>query len=462
MSEFKQLTVIMSVNVAFCIISMTHCHSISAYTNPINIKMESMMNNHSKKIGRWQGAGLMATTLLGTGVFILPQMTLAIAGESAILSWFILTLAIIPVTLVFAKLSAKYPHSAGPAYFVEQAFGPISGRTIGLIFLLVVPLGAPAAILMTFQFVGSLVELNGIILLLTELSTLLLLFILNYRGIQISAKLQFLLTLAIVSVVVILFGASHFQIDSAENISHSKTDINLIMAAAGLAFWSFLGVEAMSHLANDFENPKKDLIPAMMIGTILVGLIYLACTQIIIQVPASTELAMVGIFNSLLSDYFGNSGAQVIGVLGIAGGLATVNVYTASVARLIWSFSNDGVLPKYFSKLNVYQVPVRALAGILVIMALVLSCVFFTGQNIEELIAWVNGVFVVIYFASMFAAFKLLSKKYIPLILLGCIFCLMLAWGLGEQMIYAVLLMSITAPFLWWQQNKQLNKKMIA
>jgi len=450
----------MSVNIPFCIISMTHCHLINAYTNPINIMMESMMKHHSKKIGRWQGAGLMATTLLGTGVFILPQMTIAIAGEGAIFAWFMLTLAIIPVTLIFAKLSAKLPHSAGPAHFVEQAFGPIAGRTIGLIFLFVVPLGAPAAILMTFQFVGSLIELNGLVLLLTELSVLLLLFVLNFRGIQISAKLQFILTLAIVSVVVILFGASQLQTSAALNTNLPSTDFNLIMAAAGLAFWSFLGVEAMSHLADDFENPKKDLIPAMMIGTVLVGLIYLACTHIIIQVPTNSELAMVGIFNHLLGSFFGHSGAQVIGILGIAGGLATVNVYTASVARLVWSFSNDGVLPRYFSKKNEYQVPTRALSGVLIIMAIVLIAVFVTGQDIEHLISLVNGVFVVIYLASMFAAFKLLSKKYIPLIILGCLFCLILAWGLGWQMMYAALLITVTMPFLWWQQLTQVDKQL--
>ncbi|SFC97791.1 L-methionine/branched-chain amino acid transporter [Pseudoalteromonas denitrificans] len=420
------------------------------------------MNNHSKKIGRWQGAGLMATTLLGTGVFILPQMTLKIAGQGAIIAWFLLTLAIIPVTLIFAKLAAKFPHAAGPAYFVEQAFGPIAGRTIGLIFLFVVPLGAPAAILMTFQFVDSLIQLTGATLLLTELSVLLLLFTLNYRGIKISAKLQFLLTLAIVAVVVLLFGIGNLQSHSEVTTRFPNMDVNLIMAAAGLAFWSFLGVEAMTHLASDFKNPKKDLIPAMMIGTILVGLIYLACTQILLFIPTNTELAMVGVFNQLLGEHLGLSGAKIIGILGIAGGLATVNVYTASVARLVWSFSNDGVLPSYFSTVNQYNVPVRALMAILSIMAFVLIVTFLTGQNIEDLIAWCNGVFVVIYFASMLAAFRLLSTKNRPLILLSCVFCLMLIWGLGWQMMYAVLLIFITAPLLFWQHSHQTNKQLTA
>ena len=114
------------------------------------------MQATSSGIGRWQGAGLLVTTLLGTSVFILPQMTINMAGYGALWAWGLLTLSIIPVALVFASLASRYPHAAGPAYFVEKAFGPVAGRSIGIIFLLAVPLGTPAAILITYQFIEAL------------------------------------------------------------------------------------------------------------------------------------------------------------------------------------------------------------------------------------------------------------------------------------------------------------------
>ena len=414
------------------------------------------MSNHNNKIGRFQGAALLATTLLGTSVFILPQMTINIAASGALLAWIGLTLAIIPVALVFGKLAGQYPHAAGPAFFVEKAFGVVAGRTVGMIFLLVVPLGAPAAILMTFHFVDSLISLSPIAQWLTQLSVLLLLFALNYRGVQISAKLQLGLTLTIVAVVAILFSQSSLNNATEVAITAEFTDINIdhVFIATGLAFWSFLGVEAMAHLANDFKNPAKDLIPALLIGCIIVGVIYVACTYLQLLYPNQNKLAMVGVFDLLLGGY----GAPIIGILGIAGGIATVNVYTASLARLAWSLSNDGVLPSYFKKVNQYQVPVRALNTLLSIMAVVITVTFLTGIHLEDLITWVNGVFVIIYFASMLAAIKLLKSNQIPLIILGCLFCFALMWGLGWQMGYALLLITITAPLLYWQeQNKQNN-----
>jgi len=408
-----------------------------------------------KKIGRWHGAGLLATTLLGTSVFILPQMTIDIASSGALFAWVLLTLAIIPVTLVFARLSAHFPHAAGPAYFAEKAFGQIAGRTLGLIFLLAVPLGVPAGVLMTFQFVNALVELSPTQQWVGHLGTLLLIFVLNYRGIQISAKLQLALTILIVAVVGVLLAmlgikGAPVQFSMFENTA----SISPVFVAAGLAFWSFLGVEAMAHLSEDFEDPKRDLIPAMMIGTLLVGAIYVACTYILLVFPTSSPVAMVDVFNHLVGGY----GNLIIALLGIAGGIATINVYCASAARLAWSFSEDRVLPKPFKIRNSYQVPSRALSVLLSLMALVLTFTFLTGKSLEDLIFWVNGVFIIIYFVSMLSAIKLLEKKNNLLIGLSLIFCLAIMWGLGWQMWYAVALIAITSPMLWWQKNHLDNK----
>jgi amino acid efflux transporter len=422
------------------------------------------MNQMTATIGRWQGAGLMATTLLGTGVFILPQMTIEVAGSGSLLAWLLLTVAIIPVALVFGLLASRFPHAAGPAYFIEKAFGATAGRTIGLIFLLVIPIGAPAAILMTFQFLEALISISGLGQLVAELLIVAVLLLLNIKGIQVSAKLQFALTLLIVSVVAILFGASGLNVDQLETFAHSShPQFSGVMLAMGIGFWSFLGIEAMTHLASDFRQPDKDLLPAMMMGTVLVGVIYLACTFLLLMVPTEGDgLAMISAFDYLLSNTFlGGYGAYIIGVLGIASGLATVNVYAASAARLLWSFSKEGILPRYFDKVNPHGVPFRALFAILGAMAVVIIVTFYSTQELEDLIAWSNGVFVIIYLLAMLSAAKLLSKRYLPLVIAGCLFCVGLGIALGSNMIYAIVLVLVVAPFMWWQKAHLTRKYLL-
>lgn len=398
----------------------------------------------------------MATTLLGTGVFILPQMTIEKAQSGALVAWILLTLAIIPVALVFGRLASVFPHAAGPAYFVEKAFGRTAGRTIGLIFLLVVPMGAPAAILMTFQFVNALIPISGWSKVGVEVLVIFGLFLINLRGIQVSAKLQFGLTLCIVAVVMVLFGANSFQPGQLTTLaSHGMPEMPTVMMAAGIAFWSFLGIEAMTHLADDFRRPQQDMIPAMMMGTILVGVIYVACTLLLLLVPTDKSVAMIGVFDQVLGGY----GAQVIGILGIASGLATVNVYAASAARLVWSFSCEGILPRFFAVKNAHGVPIRALAALLSVMASVIVLTYISGQELEHLIAWSNSVFVVIYLMAMLAAAKLLPRHNWPLVALGCVFCVVLAFALGASMSYVLVLILVVAPFLWWQKSHIIRKQ---
>lgn len=405
-----------------------------------------------KGIGRWQGAALMATTLLGTGVFILPQMTVAVAGPWALLAWLLLTVAVLPLAFTFGLLASRFPHATGPAHFAALAFGELTGRILGLMFLLVVPLGASAALMITFEFIAPLLPQAQHWQLPVELSLLGLLWLLNYRGLQLSARLQFGLTLLIISVVLLLLLA--FGLLQPQQLQQpSLPDFNgsALAAACAIAFWSFLGIEAMTHLANDFRDAGQDLLPALLRGCLVVGAIYIACSYLVLVMGSGHSVAMISVFNQLLGGY----GELVLGILGFCSGIATVNVYTASVARSLASFSEQGITPAFFQQKNRHQMPQRALTAIISAMAAVLLLTWFSGQQLEDLISWVNGVFVVIYLVSMAAAYKLLPDRYKAMSLVSLALCLLLAVAIAEHMLYALLLIALIWPLLYMQQKKQ-------
>lgn len=405
-----------------------------------------------KGIGRWQGAALMATTLLGTGVFILPQMTVEVAGPWALLAWLLLTLAVLPLAFTFGLLASRFPHATGPAHFAALAFGELTGRVLGLMFLLVVPLGASAALMITFEFIAPLLPQAQHWRLPVELSLLGLLWLLNYRGLQLSARLQFGLTLLIIALVLLLLLAfGLLQPQQIQQPSLPAFSSSALAAACAIAFWSFLGVEAMTHLAHDFRDASKDLLPALIRGCLVVGAIYMACSYLVLVMGTGEALAMISVFNQLLGGY----GELVLGILGFCSGIATVNVYTASVARSLASFSEQGITPAYFQQKNRHQMPQRALSAIIAAMAVVLMLTWYSGQQLEDLISWVNGVFVVIYLVSMAAAYQLLPGRYKALSLVSLALCLLLALAIAEHMLYALLLIVLLWPVLYLQQRKQ-------
>ena len=387
---------------------------------------------------------------MGTSVFILPHLTVSHAGNGAIWAWILLILAEIPITIVFANLASLYPNAAGPAYFVEKAFGFIAGKSVGLAFLFIVPIGTPIAIIITSQFIHALFEIPESMTLLLQLSLLGLIYLLNFRGMNISATLQLILTLTIAIVLLLMMLAWCFS-DIPITYNNSQMEFRLIFEASCLAFWSFIGMEAISHLASDFKTPKKDIKPAMLVGTLIVGCVYLACTWLIITVPTSEPLLMAGVFNELLGNTMGDI---VIGSLGFAGGVAAINVYTASIIRLIHSFSLEGVLPAWFRQQNKYNISVRALTTVLIIMAFALIVSHQFTLNLEDLVCCVNGAFLAIYFAAMLAAFKLLPIRYHWVTALGCLVCLVVMWGLSWKMSYTLIIFLIAAGGLSLKQRR--------
>ncbi|MDP2561086.1 L-methionine/branched-chain amino acid transporter [Psychrobium sp. 1_MG-2023] len=408
------------------------------------------MSQLQQSITRSQGAGLLATTLLGTGVFILPQLTVEIAGTNAMYTWLGLTLLMLPLVWVFAKLASQHPHAAGPAYFVEQAFGTIWGRLVGLLFVFAVPVGASAALMMVMEFVSVIVSLSSHGTLFIQLAFLGGLWLLNIRGAQLSAKLQFALTVCIAAIITAMLLAFAVESPSQQISTPESFSLPPIMIAAGIAFWSFLGIDALSHFSTEFKNPQQDFVPAMLIGTVVVGLLYLACAWLVLAPITEGNLTMVSLFNQL----FGGGGQWVIGLLGITSGLATINMYIGGAARLCWSLSHDGILPRTLQPLNQQQVPQRAASFIIGLMLIITVIQYALNLPFELFVNWTNGVFLIIYAGCMLAALKLLSKQYRVAAYLGLFSCIAIMVGLGSHMLYALVLSSLLLPLLHKQQQK--------
>lgn len=408
-------------------------------------------------IGRLQGAGLLATTLLGTGVFILPGLTLSTAGGAAFWLWIVLTLLAVPVTLVFGQLAGSLPHAGGPAHFVQVAFGDVAGRVTGLLFLLVVPVGAAAALWMAWSFIEPWFGGASWHALLAQYGFLGLFYLLNRVGFQLSAKLQLMLTLAIAFAVVLLAMLALPQLHWVAPAWPVMADAPALSTAIALGFWSFLGVEAMTHLAQDFKQPQRDMVPALLLGLAVVGVLYLLCTWLLWQLSPNptAPLSMAEAFGLVL----GPVGTALIAALGLASSLAGVNVYTASVARLCGSFAEQGVLPRGLAVKNAHQVPERALLFMLMLMALLITGATLSGQQLADLISWVNGVFVFIYVAAMAAALRLLPRRLKPIALLSLLLCIAVLWTLGSSIGYAVLLVLVCTPCVWWQQARRAAKR---
>ncbi|TKB56637.1 L-methionine/branched-chain amino acid transporter [Ferrimonas aestuarii] len=401
-------------------------------------------------IGRWQGVGMITTSLLGTSVFILPQVTVDMAASAALWAWILLVIAILPLALVFAELGKRFPNAGGPSHFVSLAFNRRLGASIGLLFLFAAPVGTPAALMITFEFIKPLIALTDTELLMAQLGALAFLFVINVRGLKLSSVLQLTLTLAIVAITLSLLWGNELHLPADLN-SQLEAPSPSLWSAFAIALWAYLGIEIVSHLSEEFKRPERDFVPAMVIATVLVAAIYLVSTAMVLGLPKDhgAGLAMVALFDQ----QFGDGGALVIGVLGTAAGLATVNTYLSGMSRLMWRLAQEGQLPSQLGRLNRHRVPTLGLGILLIVVAIALVFTHLSGLNFEPLLEWCNGLFVLIYLCSMLAGYKLLSKRFRVKALLGIGACALFALSLGSAMIYGMIIFA--AAWLWQSKANQ-------
>ncbi|MEH0664579.1 L-methionine/branched-chain amino acid transporter [Vibrio scophthalmi] len=412
------------------------------------------MNQLKQEISLLSGIGQLSTTLLGTGLFMVPAIAAGIAAKASLWAWLLLFIAICPIALTFAQLGKRYPNAGGTAYFVRMAFGPRLEKSVAWLFLSVIPVGVPAAIALAAGFLEQILPTSLQDPLLAQVITVLLLVLVNLSGAKSSGRLQTVIALAIFALVVAFWWQSDLKTDDITLPTLNQQDWLPIGAALGVMFWCFVGIEAFAHMGEEFKNPERDFPIAIVIGCLVAGLTYWACSVVILKLGAygSAQFESTSI-PWMAAQLFGPNVKWLISIIGFAACFASVNLYTQSLSRMVWSQARDYTPQSALARLSVRGVPANA--TIAVGAVLLLSCVVgeISGLNLEFFLKLANGIFVLVYLLAMLAAYKLLRGVDKVLASVALLLCSLVFLCLGWSMFYAVTIFAVlTLPWHKWRK----------
>ncbi|MBD3698807.1 L-methionine/branched-chain amino acid transporter [Enterobacter hormaechei] len=408
-----------------------------------------------RELGLAQGIGLLSTSLLGTGVFAVPALAALVAGNNSLWAWPVLIVLVFPVAIVFAILGRHFPSAGGVAHFVGMAFGPRMERVTGWLFLSVIPVGLPAALHIATGFGQALFGWHDEQLLLAEIGTLAIVWWVGSRGASSSANLQTLVAVLIVALIVAIWFAGDITVADIPFPAINDIDHAQLFAALSVMFWCFVGLEAFAHLASEFKQPERDFPRALMIGLLLAGTVYWACTVLVLHFNAfSEEKAAAASLPGIVVQLFGVKALWVACVIGYLACFASLNIYIQSFARLVWSqalYKPDSPL----SRLSKRQLPVNALNTVLGCCVVSSPAIYLLDINLDALIVYANGIFIMIYLLCMLAGCRLLKGRFKALAAVGCVLCLMLLAMVGWKSVYAIVMLAGLWVFLPKRQAPQ-------
>ncbi|NOI60218.1 L-methionine/branched-chain amino acid transporter [Vibrio coralliilyticus] len=415
------------------------------------------MSQLKQEITLLSGVGQLSTTLLGTGLFMVPAIAAGIAGSLSLWAWLILFIAICPIALTFAQLGKRYPNAGGTAHFVRQAFDKRLEKSVAWLFVSVIPVGVPAAVALAAGFLQQLLPeaLNSSIF--AQLLTVFLLIAVNLAGTKSSGRLQTLIALSIFALVAAFWWKGDIGAQDLTMPALSSESTWSIGAALAVMFWCFVGIEAFAHMGEEFKNPQRDFPIAIIVGCFVAGAAYWACSVVILKFGAygSSEFDSASI--PWLSEMlFGEQFKLLISALGCAACFASVNLYTQSLSRMVWAQAREYKPQSALARVSIRGVPANATLAVGVV--LVLSCLVgeISGLDLEFFLKLANGIFVLVYLLAMLSAYKLLTgiSKWLAgvslLICTGVFICL------GWSMLYAVAVFVLLS--LPWGKRKTLDQ----
>ncbi|MGF1911712.1 L-methionine/branched-chain amino acid transporter [Vibrio kasasachensis] len=399
------------------------------------------MSQLKKEITLFSGIGQLTITLLGTGLFMVPAIAAGIAGTMSFWSWVVLLIAICPVALTFAALGKRYPSAGGTAFFVRQAFNQRFEKSIAWLFLSVIPVGVPAAVTLAGSFLQPILPDNFNHILIAQIITVALLMIVNLSGAKVSGQIQSIIAICAFSLVAAFWWFGDVTFSDVQMPSFADNNWVLIGSALSVMFWCFVGIEAFAHMGEEFKSPERDFPIAIVLGCIIAGVTYWACSVVVIKFHAYGDAQFdAGSIPFLAELLFGKATVPLISAIGFATCFASINLYTQSLSRMLWAQARDYKPTSALARVSPKGVPSNATFAVGAV--LLISC--FIGEisqlNLESFLKLANGVFILIYFMAMLSACKLLTGPARILAAISLFVCLAVMVCLGWSMLYAIVL----------------------
>ncbi|BBZ33044.1 APC family permease [Mycolicibacterium confluentis] len=275
------------------------------------------------------------------------------SGGRLPLAYIVTLVAMVFTALSYARMSAAFP-VAGSAYtYTQKTFGAPTGFLAGwslLLDYLFLPM-------INYLVIG--IYLNAAVPALPQWAVVVIAIavvtVLNIVGIVSVARTNFLIiavqTIFIVVFIVLaagkIFGGGDVNLAAPFSGDGSAGGLNPVLAGAAILCLSFLGFDAVSTLAEEAKDPKRGVPRAIMIATIVSGLIFILLSYVSQLVFPSNNFddvdsgsldVMVAAGGQFLNNFF--TAAYVAGALGSA------LTSQASVARILFAMGRDGVLPR--------------------------------------------------------------------------------------------------------------------
>ena len=398
-------------------------------------------------LGFWMCLALVVGNMIGSGIFLLPA-TLAPYGLNAVIGWIVTIAGSLCLAAVLAVLARALPELAGPYDYIRVAFGSPPAFFVMWSYWISIWVTNAAISIAAVSYLSSLAPAAFAAPAVPALaaSAFVLLFVgiacLGVRasgGVQIvTSVLKIVPLVGAVVLALVVFGGGR----EAAPFAPVPVGVAGISGAAALTLWAMLGFESAAVPAEKVRRPERTIPSTTLLGTLIVGLFYLAAsTAVFLLLPAETAARSSAPFADLAGAFLGPATATLVVMFAAISCLGALNGWILLQAEVPLVMARRGVFPGWFGRVNRRGVPVRGqLTGAVLSIGLIASN--YT-RGLTELFAFMallaTVATLVLYLVSALAALRLRRSHPVggagiaTLAVLGAIYSLWAFYGAGRE-----------------------------
>ncbi|HJU67557.1 MAG TPA: amino acid permease [Gemmatimonadaceae bacterium] len=306
--------------------------------------------------------------IIGASIFVQPsEITRLVPDAGGIaLVWALAGVLTLVGALICAELSSAFPRTGGVYVFLRDIFGPPVGFLWGWAMFWSMHTGIIAAIAVVFaRYVGHFVPLGTTGVRVVAAAAILGLSAVNCLGIRHGTRLQTIVTGAKLGAIALLIigGLTLAPAASVADSVSAPFGPSAILLGLVAGLFAFGGWHMVSYTAEETVNPERTIPRALVLGTLIVTVCYIALNAIYLRVlsidrvTASTRIAA-----DAAEALVGPVGATLVAILVILSTFGAVNGIILAGPRVYFSMANDGLFLKWAAALHPrFGTPARAI-----------------------------------------------------------------------------------------------------
>ncbi|MFT3875823.1 MAG: amino acid permease [Propioniciclava sp.] len=306
---------------------------------------------------------------VGTGIFFVLNQAVPVAGPAVIISFIVAGIVAGLTALCYAEMASSVPVSGSSYSYAYATMGELPAMGVAACLMLEYGVSTAAVAVGWSEYLNRLLgnlfgirlpdalslspEQGGIINLPAVILVLLCMLLL-IRGASESATVNAVMVFIKLTVLVV-FAAVGFQGWNTNNLADfAPFGAAGVTAAAGIIFFSFIGLDVIATAGGEAKNPQRNL-PLALIGALFVvtGIYFLTA---IVAVAAQPWQQFEGQQSGLAAILEHVTGSTWPGTVVAAGAIISIFSVTLVVlygqTRILFTMSRDGMVPKIFQKVN--------------------------------------------------------------------------------------------------------------